>query len=156
LKGRTFRCAVELLFLSSRAGFRDCVPTSAVPTGLVIIFLLYPALKRWAKLFRAYGAGFRAVYSTCGVGPRVVTQSLQPLRESAPRFNTEVPPSTDFLLPKYRQHRQRLCHLSPLVSSASKRCSCVHFGCWNITPWPAPVIPSYVYSLALLLPYPAW
>ena len=40
-------------------------------------FPLYPALKRWANPFRAYGAGFRAVCSTCGDGPGVATQFRQ-------------------------------------------------------------------------------
>src|SRR5690348_12344295 len=29
---------------------------SVVPTGLELVLTAYPALKRWAKLFRAYGA----------------------------------------------------------------------------------------------------
>jgi hypothetical protein len=28
----------------------------AVPTGLGLLFHAYPALKRWAKIFRAFGA----------------------------------------------------------------------------------------------------
>ena len=44
----------------------------------------YPALKRWAKLFRAYGARFRGVCSTYRVGQRVATQSLKPHRHGFP------------------------------------------------------------------------
>jgi len=34
---------------------------SVVPTGLESFLPLYPALKRWAKLGRPFGAGFFAI-----------------------------------------------------------------------------------------------
>src|SRR5271157_5114655 len=48
-----------------------------------VSFPLLPALKRWEKLFRAYGARFSDICSTCRVRRRVATQSLKPPFEIA-------------------------------------------------------------------------
>ena len=51
----TYRIASVLLRADSSRYGRQTL-TCAVPTGLGVIMMLSPALKRWAKLFRAYGA----------------------------------------------------------------------------------------------------
>ena len=48
------------------------------PYGARVNFPLYPALKRWANLFRAYGAGFPATSSHCRCRNIVLTQTLKP------------------------------------------------------------------------------
>jgi len=45
------------------AGLECLRENRVVPTGLWVFFPLYPALKRWATLFRAYGAAFRPLGS---------------------------------------------------------------------------------------------
>jgi hypothetical protein len=47
------------------------------PYGARVRFPLYPALKRWANLFRAYGAGFPAASSHCRCRNIVLTQTLK-------------------------------------------------------------------------------
>src|ERR1039458_2249612 len=66
----------ETTSLLSWGGQRPCRNLYR-PYGTRYNFPLYPVLKRWAKLFRAYGACFRAVCSTCRAGPWVATQFRQ-------------------------------------------------------------------------------
>ncbi len=60
--------------------FSVCVKTSVVPTGLASIFQLPstpPAAACWAKLFRAYGAGFFTVVLHYQFETLVLTQTRQ-------------------------------------------------------------------------------
>jgi len=50
----------------------------AVPTGLGINFLAYPALKRWANLCRRYAAQARYRSASAGLRPRLT--QISPLR----------------------------------------------------------------------------
>lgn len=59
--------------------------TSVVPTGLGLFFRFYPALKRWAKIYRPSGAGSwsnSVISSHWNFGNRVLTHGLKSLRNT--------------------------------------------------------------------------
>ncbi len=63
------------------------------PYGTRYHLPLYPALKRWAKLFRAYGARFCAVYSPRRVGRGFATQPRKPARNDKNKGLSSAHPS---------------------------------------------------------------
>ena len=74
VRGRARESPIKSVGRASRA---KCLRENPCrPYGARVNFPLYPALKRWANLFRAYGAGFPATSSHCRCRNIVLTQTL--------------------------------------------------------------------------------
>src|ERR1035441_10610584 len=62
------------------AALKSVRENSVVPPGLESILPFYPALKRWAKLGRPFGAAFSCAWFHQTVRKRVLTHTLEALR----------------------------------------------------------------------------